>query len=159
MCEEGVKPDDITFVCLLSACSHVGLVDEGMCCYVSMITVFMISPKSEHYSCMVDLLGHVGKLHEIENMIKVMPGKPYVHAWRALLGACKIHGNVEMGECVAKQFLELEPTHMICALRSQCTGLFDHQKQTVVRGCLYVVRAIFVDLFHFLLLFIFFYCL
>jgi pentatricopeptide repeat protein len=50
MCEEGVKPDDITFVCLLSACSHAGLVDEGMCCYASMITVYMISPKSEHYS-------------------------------------------------------------------------------------------------------------
>ncbi len=90
MCEEGVKPDDITFVCLLSACSHAGLVDEGMSCYASMITVYMISPKSEHYSCMVDLLGHAGKLHEAEKMIKVMPGKPYVPAWRALLGACKI---------------------------------------------------------------------
>ncbi|CAK9200416.1 unnamed protein product [Sphagnum troendelagicum] len=113
MCEEGVKPDDITFVCLLSACSHAGLVDEGMCCYASMITVFMISPKSEHYSCMVDLLGRAGKLHEAENMIKVMPGKPYVPAWRALLGACKIHGNVEMGECVAKQFLELQPENAV----------------------------------------------
>ncbi|KAH9530771.1 hypothetical protein CY35_19G002200 [Sphagnum magellanicum] len=113
MCEEGVKPDDITFVCLLSACSHAGLVDEGMSCYASMITVYMISPKSEHYSCMVDLLGRAGKLHEAENMIKVMPGKPYVPAWRALLGACKIHGNLEMGERVAKQFLELEPENAV----------------------------------------------
>jgi pentatricopeptide repeat protein len=108
ICEEGVKPDDITFVCLLSACSHAGLVDEGMCCYASMITVYMISPKSEHYSCMVDLLGRAGKLHKTENMIKVMPGKLYVPAGGLLLGACKIHGNVEMGERVAKQFLELE---------------------------------------------------
>ncbi|CAK9253966.1 unnamed protein product [Sphagnum jensenii] len=113
MCEEGVKPDDITFVCLLSACSHAGLVDEGMCCYASMITVYMISPKSEHNSCMVDLLGRAGKLHEAENMIKVMPGKPYVPAWRALLAACKIHGNVEMGERVAKQFLESEPENAV----------------------------------------------
>jgi pentatricopeptide repeat protein len=109
----GVKPDDITFVCLLSACSHAGLVDEGMSCYASMITVYMILPKSEHYSCMVDLLGRAGKLHKAENMIKVMPGKPYVPAWRALLGACKIHGNVEMGERVAKQFLELEPENAV----------------------------------------------
>ncbi len=114
MCEEGVKPEDINFVCLLSACRHAGLVDEGMCCYASMITVYMISPKSEHDSCMVDLLGHAGKLHEAENMIKVMPGKPYVPAWRALLDACKIHGNV--GECVAKQFLELEPENAVDCL-------------------------------------------
>jgi pentatricopeptide repeat protein len=67
MCEEGVKPDDITFVCLLSACSHACLVDEGMCCYASMITVYMISPKLEHYTKMVDLLGRAGKLHEAEN--------------------------------------------------------------------------------------------
>jgi len=113
MCEEGVKPDDITFVCLLSACSHACLVDEGMCCYASMITVYMISPKLEHYTKMVDLLGRAGKLHEAENMIKAMPGKPYVPAWRALLAACKIHGNVEMGECVAKQFIELEPENAV----------------------------------------------
>jgi pentatricopeptide repeat protein len=105
MCE-GVQPNDITFVCLLSACSHAGLVDEGMCCYASMTTVYMISPKLEHYTCMVDLLGH---LQEAENMIKVMPCEPDVTAWKALLGACRIHGNVEMGECVAKRVLELEP--------------------------------------------------
>ncbi|CAK9266694.1 unnamed protein product [Sphagnum jensenii] len=62
---------------------------------------------------LVDLLGRAGKLHEAENMIKAMPGKPYVPAWRALLAACKIHGNVEMGERVAKQFLELEPENAV----------------------------------------------
>ncbi|KAH9532406.1 hypothetical protein CY35_19G091900 [Sphagnum magellanicum] len=109
MCEEGVQPNDITFVCLLSACSHAGLVDEGMHCYASMITVYMISAKSEHYTCMVDLLGHAGHLQEAENMIKTMPCKPSLAAWMALVGACRIHGNIEMGECVAKQILELEP--------------------------------------------------
>ncbi len=62
---------------------------------------------------LVDLLGRAGKLHEAENMIKAMPGKPYVPAWRALLAACKIHGNVEMVERVAKQFLELEPENAV----------------------------------------------
>jgi pentatricopeptide repeat protein len=105
MCEEGVQPDDITFVCLLSACSHAGLVDEGMCRYASMTTVHTISAKLEHYICMVNLLGRAGWLEEAENMIKAMPCRPEVAAWGALLGACRIHGNVEMRECVAKRIL------------------------------------------------------
>jgi pentatricopeptide repeat protein len=102
MCEEGVQPDDITFICLLSACSHAGLVDEGMQLYASMIRHYMIPAKLEHYTCMVDLLGCVGCLQEVENMIMAMPCKPQVAAWRALLSACRIHGNVEMAKCVAK---------------------------------------------------------
>ncbi|CAK9213804.1 unnamed protein product [Sphagnum troendelagicum] len=109
MHEEGVQPDDTTFVCLLSACSHSGLVDEGLRFYSSMSTVYMISANLQHYTCMVDLLGRAGRLHEAENMVLAMPFKPQVAAWRALLGACRIHGNVEMGERVAKQVLELEP--------------------------------------------------
>ncbi|CAK9193539.1 unnamed protein product [Sphagnum troendelagicum] len=109
MHEEGVQPDDTTFVCLLSACSHSGLVDEGLRFYSSMSTVYMISANLQHYTCMVDLLGRAGRLHEAENMVLAMPYKPQVAAWRALLGACRIHGNVEMGERVAKQVLELEP--------------------------------------------------
>jgi pentatricopeptide repeat protein len=105
MCEEGVQPDDIIFVCLLSSCSHAGLVDEGMRCYASMTTVHMISAKLEHNICMVDLLGRAGRLEEAENMIKAMPCRPEVAAWGALLGACRIHGNVEMGERVAKRIL------------------------------------------------------
>ncbi len=62
MCGEGVQPDDITFICLLSACSHVGLVDEGMHYYASMTTNYMIIGKSEHYACMVDLLDRAGPL-------------------------------------------------------------------------------------------------
>ncbi|CAK9206960.1 unnamed protein product [Sphagnum troendelagicum] len=109
MREEGVQPDDTTFVCLLSACSHSGLVDEGLRFYSSMSTVYMISADFQHYTCMVDLLGRAGRLHEAENMVLAMPYKPQVAAWMALLGACRIHGNVEMGERVAKQVLELEP--------------------------------------------------
>ncbi len=73
MCKEGVQPDDTTFVCLLlSGCSHAGLVDEGLRCHSSMSTVYMISAKLEHYTCMVDLLGRAGRLQEAENMIKPM---------------------------------------------------------------------------------------
>ncbi|KAH8961063.1 hypothetical protein BDL97_05G031600 [Sphagnum fallax] len=109
MCEEGVHPDDITFVCLLSACSHGGFVDEGLRFYALMTTVYRIPAKLEHYTCMVDLLGRAGHLQEAENMIQGMPCKPNAAIWTALLGACRIHGNVEMGERVAKRVLELEP--------------------------------------------------
>ncbi len=62
MCEEGVQPNNITFVCLLLACSHASLLDEGKHFFASMIMVHMISPRLEHYTCMVDLFGYVGHL-------------------------------------------------------------------------------------------------
>jgi pentatricopeptide repeat protein len=113
MCEEGVQPDDITFICLLSACSHAGLVVEGLCCYASMSTIHKISAKLEHYTCVVDLLGRARHLQEAEDMIKAMPYNPNVAVWMALLGSCIIHGNVEMAERVAKQVIELEPENVV----------------------------------------------
>jgi pentatricopeptide repeat protein len=88
MREEGVQPNDITFVCLLSACSHAGMVDEeGLCYYASMSSVHRISATLEHHACMVDLLGHAGHLQEAENVIKAMACKPKCRcvdgfAWR-----------------------------------------------------------------------------
>ncbi len=108
MCEEGVQPDDITFICLLSACSHAGLVDEGMHLYASMIRHYMIRAKLEHYTCMVDLLGHAGHTQEAEHMVMAIPCKPQVAAWMALLCGCRINGNMEMAECIAKQILAME---------------------------------------------------
>jgi pentatricopeptide repeat protein len=106
---EGVRPDNTTFVCLLSACSHAGLVDEGLCCFESMSTDCMTSARLEHYTCMVDLLGHAGRLHEAEAIIKTMPYKPDAAVWKALLDACRVHGNMEMGERIAKQVLKVDP--------------------------------------------------
>jgi hypothetical protein len=113
MCEKGVQLDDITFVCLLSAWSHAGLVNEGMHLHASMIRNFKIFGKSKHYSCMVDLLGHVGHLQEAKNMVKAMPYKPDVATWMVLFGACKNHNNVEMVERVAKWVLELEHKNVV----------------------------------------------
>jgi pentatricopeptide repeat protein len=109
MCEECVHPDDITFVCLLSACSHAGFVDEGLRFYALMTTVYRIPAKREHYTCMVDLLGRAGHLQEVENMIQGMPCEPNAAICTVLLSACRIHGNVEMGERMVKRVLELEP--------------------------------------------------
>jgi hypothetical protein len=81
ICTEGVQPDDTNSICLLSACRHAGLVDEGMHCYSSMVTDYMISAKLEHYTCMVDLLCH-GHLQEVENMVMAVPWKLHVaHGW------------------------------------------------------------------------------
>jgi hypothetical protein len=74
-----------------------------------MVTDYMISAKLEHYTCMVNLLGHAGHPQEVENMVMAMLWKPHVAAQMALLGACRIHGNVEMVECVARRILEMEP--------------------------------------------------
>jgi pentatricopeptide repeat protein len=109
MCEQGVEIDDITFLSLLSACRHAGLVDEGLCYFKSMNSVYGISPTNEHYACVVDLLGRAGRLHDAEVLIKTMPCEPNATVWMALLGACRIHGNLEMGECIARRVLELDP--------------------------------------------------
>jgi pentatricopeptide repeat protein len=84
MCEECIVINNITFVCLLSACSHAGLVYEGLCYFDSMNLVYRICPTIEHYTCMVDILGRAGHLHEAEVMI--MTGEPSIAVWMALLG-------------------------------------------------------------------------
>jgi pentatricopeptide repeat protein len=109
MCEEGVELDNIALVCLLSACSHAGLVDEGLCYFNSMGSIYSISPTVEHYACMVDLLGRAGYLQEAEGFISMLPSQASPSLWRSLLGACRFHGDVDMGECIAKRLLELDP--------------------------------------------------
>ncbi|CAM6048440.1 unnamed protein product [Sphagnum compactum] len=109
MCEAGVEIDGVTFVCLLSACSHAGLVYEGLCYFDSISLVYGIPAAVEHYTCIVDLLGHAGHLQAAEDMIKTMSCEPSAAVWRALLSTCRTHGDVEMGEHIAKRVIELEP--------------------------------------------------
>jgi len=109
MCQEDIEMDQVTFVALLSACSHAGLVDEGWCYFESMGLVHSISATVEHYACMVDLLGRAGHLQEAEDFINTMSFKPSASVWRALLCACRNHGNMEMGESIAKKLLALDP--------------------------------------------------
>ncbi|XP_042504322.1 pentatricopeptide repeat-containing protein At3g16610 [Macadamia integrifolia] len=104
-----LKPDDVTFICLLSACSHSGLVAEGKQWFYSMNCDFNIIPRMEHYICMVDLLGRGGLLDEAYDFIKKMPFEPDVRVWGALLGACRIHENIELGEKVSKTIQKLGP--------------------------------------------------
>ncbi|CAM6093772.1 unnamed protein product [Calypogeia fissa] len=109
MAAEGVEVDMVTFVSLLSACSHAGLVDEGLYYFETMGSVHGIYPSIKHYACMVDLLGRAGRLQEAEDLVEAMPCEPDVTVWMSLLGACRVHGNLELGERIAKQILELHP--------------------------------------------------
>ncbi|RDX95325.1 Pentatricopeptide repeat-containing protein, partial [Mucuna pruriens] len=105
----GVKPNHVTFVALLSACAHSGLVEHGRWCFHVMKHVYLIEPQVYHYACMVDILSRARLFDESEILIRCMPMKPDVYVWGALLGGCQMHGNVELGEKVALHLLDLEP--------------------------------------------------
>ncbi|KAF2287167.1 hypothetical protein GH714_038565 [Hevea brasiliensis] len=106
-----VRPNDITFIGVLSACVHAGLVHEGHRLFDSMSSSFGLVPKIEHYSCMVDLLARAGHLYEAWNFIERMPRKPDEIVLGALLGACQKRRNVDVGERVIKLLLDIEPSN------------------------------------------------
>ncbi|XP_058087738.1 pentatricopeptide repeat-containing protein At4g02750-like [Magnolia sinica] len=106
---EGVLPNQVSFVGLLCACSHAGLIDEGWHYFNSMSRDYGLMPLEAHYACMVDLLGRAGHLYEAEALIENMPIEPDSVVWGALLGACKIHQNIELGRRVAEKLFALEP--------------------------------------------------
>ncbi|KAK9705886.1 hypothetical protein RND81_07G089700 [Saponaria officinalis] len=109
MVEANVMPNHVTFVGVLSACVHGGMVDDGKYWFEAMHKVYGIKPRMKHYGCMVDLLGRAGLLEEARNMVENMPLKPNVVIYGCLLGACERHNDVKVGEWVAERFLELEP--------------------------------------------------
>ncbi|XP_027349468.1 pentatricopeptide repeat-containing protein At3g24000, mitochondrial-like [Abrus precatorius] len=109
MLKEGIVPEYITFVSVLSACSHTGQVDDGFKYFNSMANIHNVEPGPEHYACMVDLLGRVGRLDEAWSFIESMPIEPDSSVWGALLGACGKYGSVEMGREVAERLFKLEP--------------------------------------------------
>ncbi|KAJ0987114.1 hypothetical protein J5N97_005470 [Dioscorea zingiberensis] len=105
----GPKPNYITMVGVLFACSHAGLVEDGWYYFNSMAKLFGIEPGREHYGCMVDLLGRAGKLEEALNFIDSMGFQPDCVIWRTLLGACRVHRNSCIAVHAAKEILKLEP--------------------------------------------------
>ncbi|XP_024980498.1 putative pentatricopeptide repeat-containing protein At1g10330 [Cynara cardunculus var. scolymus] len=105
----GWHPNAITFVVILAACARAKLIDFGFEVFYSMMPRFGILPRMEHYGCMVDLLGRAGFLAEARDFLKRMPFEPDATVLGALLGACKLHGDIELGDEVAKRLLELQP--------------------------------------------------
>lgn len=113
MIATGTKPDFITFIGLLFACSHNGLVEKGRHYFESMDKVYGIKPGPEHYACMIDLLGRSGKLVEAKELLNQMVVEPDAVVWKALLAACRVHGELELGERAAKNLFELEPMNAV----------------------------------------------
>ncbi|XP_065863442.1 pentatricopeptide repeat-containing protein At5g19020, mitochondrial [Euphorbia lathyris] len=106
-----IELNAITFIGVLSACCHAGLVETGERHFRSMKRIHNVDPGIKHYGCMVDLFGRAGRVEEAEEMIRKMPMNADVVIWGTLLAACRTHGNVDVGERAAEELARLEPSH------------------------------------------------
>ncbi|XP_021734489.1 putative pentatricopeptide repeat-containing protein At1g56570 [Chenopodium quinoa] len=109
MIRSGIRPDRVAFMAVLSACSHAGLVIEGLRCFNSMVTEYNMVPDQDIYGCVVDLLGRAGKVEAAYELIKNMPVDPDDSVWGALLGSCKAHKLPNLGKLAAQFMLEARP--------------------------------------------------
>ncbi|GMH13347.1 hypothetical protein Nepgr_015188 [Nepenthes gracilis] len=109
MQESNVMVDAVSFLCVLSACRHAGLVEEGRNVFRFMCDKHHFEPQLEHYACMVDLLGRSGLFDETMDLINEMPVEPDAGLWGALLGACRMHSNVKLAEVALNHLVKLEP--------------------------------------------------
>ncbi|KAJ9136131.1 hypothetical protein P3X46_033239 [Hevea brasiliensis] len=126
---DGVPPNHITLVSVLCACNHAGLVAEAQRYFKSMKKLFGIEPMQEHYACMIDLLGRAGKLNEAIELMNKMPFQANASVWGALLGAARIHKNIDLGQQAAEMLFALEPgksgTHVLLANIYASVGMWD----------------------------------
>ncbi|WVZ72524.1 hypothetical protein U9M48_020966 [Paspalum notatum var. saurae] len=106
-------PDEVTFVGVLTACTHAGLVDKGREFFLSMTDTYKIAPNVVHYGCIVDLLGRAGRIAEALETIDQMPMGPNATILGTLLAACRLHGNAEIGESVAERLLQMDPGNSV----------------------------------------------
>ncbi|KAK7247300.1 hypothetical protein RIF29_42181 [Crotalaria pallida] len=109
MLSHGLKPDRVTFIGVLSACSRAGLVEKGNQIFQSMSKEHGIVPMHDHYTCMIDLFSRAGRLEEARDFINKMPFSPDAIGWATLLSSCRFYGNVEIGKWAAEFLLELDP--------------------------------------------------
>ncbi|CAO2162025.1 unnamed protein product [Urochloa humidicola] len=106
---ENVAPNDVTFLAVLSACSHVGLTDLGRWYFNVMVSQYRMKPCVEHYGCMVDILGRAGCLKEAQDLVQEMPFRATAAIWGALLAAARMHGDTGLGEQALLHLIDLEP--------------------------------------------------
>ncbi|PIN13214.1 hypothetical protein CDL12_14179 [Handroanthus impetiginosus] len=111
MKNQGIKPNQVTFVGALTACSHVGLVEEGMKLFEIMEREHDVVRTREHFSCVIDMLARAGRIQDAEVIINQMVIEPDIVMWKTLLAACKNHGNIEVGKRVAKNILKIDPSN------------------------------------------------
>lgn len=111
MLEDGVQPNEVTFIGVLCACTHGRLVDQGRMYFDCMSKVYGTEPNIDHYGCMIDLLGRAGHIQEALDLIKRMPMEPSAGVWGGLFGACIIHKDFELGEHIGRHLIKLQPHH------------------------------------------------
>ncbi|KAJ8440798.1 hypothetical protein Cgig2_000686 [Carnegiea gigantea] len=109
--DDKVKPDEITFIGLLNACTHGGLVERGYYYFDLMTKVYCVEPEIEHYGCIVDLLGRAGQFQEVIDIINGMKVEADEVIWGSLLNGCKIHGNVDLAEFAIRKLIEIDPNN------------------------------------------------
>ncbi|KAG1364549.1 Pentatricopeptide repeat-containing protein, chloroplastic [Cocos nucifera] len=119
----GVPPDGITLLLVLYACSHGGLVDAGIEYFNSMEELHGVPPQRDHYVCLVDMLGRAGRLDAAAQAIETMPFRPDALIYKTLLASCKFHGNLVLGECIARDALEIDPADP--AIYVLLAGIYD----------------------------------
>ncbi|PAN32759.1 hypothetical protein PAHAL_5G509900 [Panicum hallii] len=131
-----VEPDGVTFVAVLSACSHTGRVAEGRRLFNQMVREHKISPSMEHYTCMVDLLGRAGLLKDASDLIETMPMRPDLCMRGALLNSCRMHGNAAMAEATIAKVLQAETettgNHMLITNLYATCGMWEDSKRVRV---------------------------
>lgn len=118
---ENISPDSVTFIGILTACSHCGLVEQGHKYFDLMKTCYLIQPELEHYGAMVDLLGRAGQLEEAYALVKEMKMEPDIVIWRTLLSACRTHRNSELGEVAVEKMSHLGSEEYILLSNIYCS--------------------------------------
>ncbi|KAI4354861.1 hypothetical protein L6164_003690 [Bauhinia variegata] len=128
-----IKPDDITFIGVLSACGHAGMLKEGLICFELMRRVYKVEPKVQHYGCMVDLLSRAGHVEAAKKLVEGMPIEPNDVIWRTLLSACQIHENFSVGEPTAQQLFQLNScspsSYVLLSNIYASMGMWDNAKR------------------------------
>ena len=162
MLEAGIKPNEVTYIAVLSACSHVGMINEGWMHFHSMYKKHRISPRMEHYACMADLLGRSGYLEEALKFINSMPFTADALVWRTLLSACHVHGATELGKHAAEMIIRQEPNdpaaHILLSNLYASAGQWDDvvkirksmKERNLVKeaGCSWIEAENMVHTFH-----------
>ncbi|XP_008801246.3 pentatricopeptide repeat-containing protein At2g27610 [Phoenix dactylifera] len=120
---ESVRPNEITFIGVLSACAHAGLVEQGQC-YFDLMKGYGIIPSMDHFACMVDLFSRAGLVERAYEFIKSIPIKPNKVTWRSLMAGCKTHGNLGIGLYAAEQILKIDPEDV--SAHVMLSGVYAH---------------------------------
>ncbi|KAL3845958.1 hypothetical protein ACJIZ3_003361 [Penstemon smallii] len=143
MKKSGIEPDSVTFVGVLSACCHTGLVEEGYFHFNSMIKDYGIEPCHKHYTCMVNLLGRAGRLEEAERFIMNMHIEPDILIWETLLACCKLHGNHNLGKIAAEKIMESQPSDAgaYISLSNICADVGEWDRILKIRGSMKEIGA------------------